>query len=68
MNNWCICWFSRIFVLRILIFKVLTTLRLYKSFGDKELIRYANGYVSDTIHLRLFIYICLLTDGDCFDL
>jgi hypothetical protein len=31
--------FSRIFLLGILIFKLLTTLRLYKSFGIKELFR-----------------------------
>jgi hypothetical protein len=37
MNNWCICWFSRIFLLRILIFKGLTMQRLYKSFGVKGL-------------------------------
>jgi hypothetical protein len=33
MNNWCICWFSRILLLGILIFKGLTARRLYKSFG-----------------------------------
>jgi hypothetical protein len=38
MNNWCICWFSRIFLLGILIFKGLTARRLYKLFGVKELI------------------------------
>jgi hypothetical protein len=37
MNNWCICWFSRIFLLGILIFKGLTALRLYKLFGVKGL-------------------------------
>jgi hypothetical protein len=37
MNNWCICWFSRIFLLGILIFKRLTARRLYKSFGVKGL-------------------------------
>jgi hypothetical protein len=37
MNNWCICWFSRIFLLGILIFKGLTALRVYKSFGVKGL-------------------------------
>jgi hypothetical protein len=37
MNNWCICWFSRIYLLGILIFKGLTARRLYKSFGVKEL-------------------------------
>jgi hypothetical protein len=35
MNNWRICWFSRIILLGILIFKVLTARRLYKSFGVK---------------------------------
>jgi hypothetical protein len=35
MNNWCICWFLRIFLLGILIFKGLTARRLYKSFGIK---------------------------------
>jgi hypothetical protein len=39
VNNWCICWFSRIFLLGILIFKGLTALRRYKSFGVKGLIR-----------------------------
>jgi hypothetical protein len=38
MNNWRICWFSRIFLLGILIFKGLTERRLYKSFGVKGLI------------------------------
>jgi disulfide bond formation protein DsbB len=37
MNNCCICWFSRIFLLGILIFKGLTARRLYKSFGVKGL-------------------------------
>jgi hypothetical protein len=37
MNNCCICWFSRIFLLGILIFKRLTARRLYKSFGVKGL-------------------------------
>jgi hypothetical protein len=37
MNNWCICWFSRIFLLAILIFKGLTARRLYKSFSVKGL-------------------------------
>jgi hypothetical protein len=35
--------FSRIFLLEILIFKELTTLRLYKSFGVKGLIWWAKG-------------------------
>src|SRR5215468_8268409 len=30
MNNWCICWFSCIFLLGILIYKGLTVQRLYK--------------------------------------
>jgi hypothetical protein len=38
MKNWCICWFSRIFLLGILIFKGLTARRLYKSFSVKGLI------------------------------
>jgi hypothetical protein len=38
MNNWCICWFSHIFLLGILIFKGLTARHLYKLFGVKELI------------------------------
>jgi hypothetical protein len=38
MNDWCICWFSHIFLLGILIFKELTARRLYKSFGVEELI------------------------------
>jgi hypothetical protein len=37
MNNWCICWFSRILLLGILIFKGLTARRLYKAFGVKGL-------------------------------
>jgi hypothetical protein len=37
MNNCYIGWFSRIFLLGILIFKGLTARRLYKSFGDKGL-------------------------------
>jgi hypothetical protein len=36
MNNWRICWFSRIFLLGILIFKGLTTRRVCKSFGVKR--------------------------------
>jgi hypothetical protein len=35
MNNWCICWFSRIFLLGILIFKGLTERHLHKSFRVK---------------------------------
>jgi hypothetical protein len=38
MNNWRICWFSRIFLLRILIFKGLTARRVYKAFGVNRLI------------------------------
>jgi hypothetical protein len=38
MNNWCICWFLRIFWLGIFIFNVLSACRLYKSFGVKGLI------------------------------
>jgi hypothetical protein len=37
MNNWCICWFLRIFLLGILMLKLLTARRLYKAFGVKEL-------------------------------
>jgi hypothetical protein len=37
MNNWCICWFSRTFLLGILIFKGLTARCLYKSFDFKGL-------------------------------
>jgi hypothetical protein len=37
MNNWCICWCLRIFLLGIWIFKGLTARRLYKSFGVKGL-------------------------------
>jgi hypothetical protein len=33
MNNWCIRWFSRIFLLGILIFNGLTARRPCKSFG-----------------------------------
>jgi hypothetical protein len=51
MNNWCILLvgFSRIFLLRILIFKGLTARRLYKSFGVKRL-----------THLHVLIYTCWL--------
>jgi hypothetical protein len=35
MNNWCICCFSSIFLLGILIFKGLTAQRLYMSFSFK---------------------------------
>jgi hypothetical protein len=37
MNNWCICWLSGIFLLGNVVFKGLTTRRLYKSFGFKGL-------------------------------
>jgi hypothetical protein len=37
MNSWCICWFLRLFLLVILIFKGLTARLLYKSFGVKGL-------------------------------
>jgi hypothetical protein len=39
MNNYCICWFLRIFLLGILIFKGLTSRRLYKSFCVKGLVK-----------------------------
>jgi hypothetical protein len=39
MNNWCICWFSCIFLLGILIFEGLTAQSLYKLFGVKGLIQ-----------------------------
>jgi hypothetical protein len=45
INSWCICWFSRIFLLEILIFKGVTALRLYKSFGVKEFNSRAANYV-----------------------
>jgi hypothetical protein len=38
MNNWCIGWFFMHIFKGILIFKGLTGLRLYKSFGVKGLI------------------------------
>jgi hypothetical protein len=37
VRNCCICWFSRIFLLGIFIFKGLTARRLYKSFDVKGL-------------------------------
>jgi hypothetical protein len=37
MNNWCNCWFFTRMLLGILIFKGLTSRRLYKSFGVKGL-------------------------------
>jgi hypothetical protein len=42
MNNWCICWFSRVRLLGISIFKGLSARRHYKSFGVK-------GLISETI-------------------
>jgi hypothetical protein len=43
MNNWCICWlFTHIFT-GILIFKLLTARRLYKSFGVKGLTLVVGG-------------------------
>jgi hypothetical protein len=44
MNNWCICWFSRIVLLGILIFKGLNARRFYKSFGVKGLIPFPACY------------------------
>jgi hypothetical protein len=64
MNNGCIC--SRIFLLKILIFKGLTARRLYKLFGVKVLIRairfigtlMCDGVVSNT---------CLFTRESALD-
>jgi hypothetical protein len=41
MNNWCICWFSSIFLLEILIVKGLAAGRVYKSFGVEALVEAA---------------------------
>jgi hypothetical protein len=49
IHNWCICWFLRIFLLRILIFKGLTARRLYKSFGVKGLIGNAQSVIKVTV-------------------
>jgi hypothetical protein len=48
-NNWCICWFSRIFLLGILIFKGLTARRLYKSFGVKGLSLFLRPFLISVI-------------------
>jgi hypothetical protein len=63
MNNWCICWFSRIFLLGILIFKWLTARRLYKSFGVKGLSRFEQSReVGFDVPLRLSVFIqCIWT-------
>jgi hypothetical protein len=53
MNNWRICWFSRIFLLGILIFKGFTARRLYKSFGVKGLNFYARPH-------KQIAYVCLI--------
>jgi hypothetical protein len=47
MNNWCICWLSRIFLLGILIFKGLNARRLYKSFGVKGLSKHSFIFTDD---------------------
>jgi hypothetical protein len=43
MNIWCICWFFTHTFTGVLIFKGLTALRHYNSFGVKGLIRYSKG-------------------------
>jgi hypothetical protein len=56
MNNWCICWFLRIFLLGILIFKWLTARRLYKSFGVKGLILSTYVWIHSYLSHIMYIY------------
>jgi hypothetical protein len=60
MNNWCICWFSRIFLLGILIFKGLTERRLYKSFGVKGLNSWTVVFVYQCTALLDRVSLCSL--------
>jgi hypothetical protein len=61
MNNWCICWFSRIFLLGILIFKGLTARRLYKFFGVKGLniiigkLKEKGLFVNEVLGIRILL-------------
>jgi hypothetical protein len=58
MNNWCICWVSRIFLLWILIFKWLTARRLYKSFGVTGIMNNVTGKIKlNTEAMHLFVSI-----------
>jgi hypothetical protein len=52
MNNLCICWSSRIFLLGILIFKGLSARRLYKLFVVKGLMRLVYKSVEAVSALR----------------
>jgi hypothetical protein len=60
MNNCCICWFSRIYLLRILIFKGVTAPRLYKSFGVKGLIHYQNSAFVDLSYIYICVCVCVI--------
>jgi hypothetical protein len=57
MNNWCICWFSRIFLLGILLFKGLAARRPYKSFGVKGLTTHheENSYKTCVLAIDVFL-------------
>jgi hypothetical protein len=62
--TWCAVFvgFSRIFLLRILIFKGLTARRLYKSFGVKGL----NGSCDKTVH-EVYHPVSLLLSTDMLE-
>jgi hypothetical protein len=66
MNYCCICWFSSIFLLGILIFKKLIARRRYKSFGVKGLRNtWAMRYLTHTnespsFHVTIFLQISII--------